>query len=125
MNTVTHKDVSGLPADPDPTLIDGPKWDKEHIFAGGQDGDLLTYASAQSDRAAWMSPTLLVRTDQFYDNPPWIRTLDYAKLTNVPAVGGFNPALDYTVTGLWTHQRDASGGSSNIIPVTHPAGNRN
>lgn len=58
-NTVLHKFHSDKPADADPTLIDGPKWNDDHLFSGGNQGDVLTYDSAQTDHATWTPQSAL------------------------------------------------------------------
>lgn len=54
-NTLKHKTLSGRPASTDPSKIDGPKWDAEHVFSGGALGDVLVRNTGQSDGASWSS----------------------------------------------------------------------
>ena len=77
-NTLKHKTLTGKPAVAG--LIAGPEWDSEHTFAGGaNDGDVLQWSSAQSDKVKF-------GTLQFPVSGATGRNL--LKLTLTPAAAG-------------------------------------
>jgi len=51
---VTHKFVSGKADGPDPTLVQPSKWNQDHNFGAGVDGQVLVRDSAQVDGANWL-----------------------------------------------------------------------
>lgn len=51
---VVHKFVSGKADGPDPTLVQPSKWNQDHNFSGGTDGQVLVRDSTQVDGANWV-----------------------------------------------------------------------
>src|SRR5579864_536102 len=57
---ITHKFVSGKADGADGTLVQPSKWNQDHNFGGGTDGQFLVRDSAQVDGASWVTvPTVL------------------------------------------------------------------
>src|SRR6266851_5333843 len=52
---VVHKFVSGKADGADGTLVQPSKWNQDHNFGGGSDGQLLVRDSTQVDGANWVN----------------------------------------------------------------------
>ena len=102
-NTVLHKFQSTAPADPNPSLIDGPKFNAEHLFSGGTTGDVLAYDPTQTDHVKWVPPTSGPQGPPGDPGPTGPQGPTGAQGPTGPA-GTVDTAADTTVTGLWTFQ---------------------
>src|SRR5216683_4720424 len=71
----THKFISGKADGADGTLVQPSKWNQDHNFGGGTDGQVLVRDSAQVDGANWKggsgptTQTFLTGTAATYTTP--------------------------------------------------------
>lgn len=51
---IKHAYITNEPADPDPTMIDGPKWDAAEILSGGTAGQTIARDPTSATGAIWV-----------------------------------------------------------------------
>ena len=66
--TLKHSDTSTKPAATDTAKIDGPKWNKDHIFHGGTQGAFLCWNEGDTDHVTWRPQAEVVLVNDTLDH---------------------------------------------------------